>query len=362
MQNQNESLLNLLVLLYKWKKQIILACIIAAVVSSGISLLLPNYYEANTVFYAASPDLVKSLRSEDKRIYGSNTDLDRLLSIAQSTELRNYLFGEFKLYQHYKIDTSDSKAHQKLLLKFNKLYKTNKTKYDAISLSLEDTDPEFASLLANAAREKIDEIAQSIVKKSHLALITSAKENIKEKNKVYNQLSDSLFNVRQRHNIFNTQSQGEAFGTSMVQLNGRIQNLNAQIVHLKNVSGPIDSIQILQAKLSGYKKQFEGLNRDIKSYNEGYPDVINIERERKDFGSQLSFDKENLSQLEAIYNSSINAIHVVQKAEVPVIKSRPKRSILVIGITFLTFALMSLWVILLDQFKKNNWRDLFKNA
>lgn len=362
MRNQNESLIELAALLYKWKTHIILASLIVGLITAGLSLMLPNYYKASTVFYAASPDLVKPLRSDDKRIYGSGADLDRLLSIAQSGELKYYLIDSFDLYNHYEIDSSDNKATYKLLLKLDKLYGVTKTKYDAVNLSIEDKDPVFASTVANAARIKIDQIAQDLVKKSQLALITTAKNNILSKTEEYTKLTDSLYNVRKRHNIFNTVSQGEAFGSSMVKLNGKVQNTNAQLIHLKNINGPIDSIQILESKLKGYRKELEMLNKNIKSYNEGYPDVINIERERKDFGSQLSYDKENLAQLEAIYNSDINAIHVIEEAKVPVIKSRPKRSILVVGLTMLTFALASLWVIVYDQFRKNNWGDLIKNA
>ena len=362
MQNQNDSLLGLLVLLYKWKKQIILATLLAAIIAAAVSLTLPNYFQSQTVFYAASPDLVKSLRSEDKRIYGSDSDLDRLLSIAQSNEVRTFLIDSFNLYEHYEIDKTDPKASHKIQLKLDKLYSTNKTKYDAISLVVEDKDPAFSANMANSARDKIESTAQDLIKTSQWSLIEGLRKNISKKEEKYNELSDSLYNLRDRHKIFNTASQGEAFGSAMVELNGKVQNLNAQLISLKNLGGSQDSIQVLQAKLDGARKELQTLNSDIKSYNEGYPAVVNIERERKDFGSQLGFDKETLTQYEAVYNSDINAIHVVQEAVAPVVKSRPRRSILVIGIAMLVFVLSSLWVIVQDQFNKNNWREQFRNA
>ncbi|NNE26790.1 MAG: hypothetical protein HKN09_08100 [Saprospiraceae bacterium] len=362
MQNQNDSLLGILVLLYKWRKQIIIATLLAAIVTAGVSLTLPNYYQSQTVFYAASPDLVKSLRSEDKRIYGSDSDMDRLLSIAQSNEVRSFLIDSFDLYDHYDIDRNDPKASHKIQQKLDKLYSTSKTRYDAISLVVEDKDPDFSANMANGARDKIEATAQALIKRSQWSLIEGLRKNIEKKSNEYKALTDSLYNLRERHKIFNTVSQGEAFGTAMVELNGKVENLNAQVIHLKNISGSQDSIMRLQAKLQGARKELATLNSDIKSYNEGYPAVVNIERERKDFGSQLGFDKETLTQYEAVYNSDINAIHVVQEAVAPVVKSRPRRSILVIGITMLVFVLASLWVIVQDQFNKNNWRAQFKDA
>ena len=135
-----------------------------------------------------------------------------------------------------------------------------------------------------------------------------------------------------------------------------------QAKFLKDANAPRDSIIKVQAKASGYKSQLDKLKSDILSYNQGYPMVKSLERRIRDFGNQLNLDKERLTQLNSVYNSNISAIHVVEEASTPIIKSRPKRSLIVIGSAMLTFILMSLWVILKDQFNKNNWREQFRNA
>jgi len=364
--NKNENLLDLIALLYKWRIRILGATFIAALITAGVSLLLDNYYAASTLFYAASPDLAKpmplGINQNENDIYGSDTDVDRLFSIAKSNEVIGYLIEEFDLYTHYDIDPKGKKAKHKLLMKLEDYYTTTKTKYDAINLSFEDSDPEFASRVANSARDKIDEIAQNLIKQSQGKLISSYKANITIKQKNFNLLTDSLFNLRKRFKIFNTQSQGEAFGSNLVNIDGKLQNTIAQVSVLKKMNGPRDSILILESKVAGFKRQLESLKSDISSYNDGYPSVITVERDIKSFGEQLSIDKERLAQLESVFNSDINAIHIVEKAEVPVIKSWPKRSIIVIGVAFLTFVLMSLWVLLQDQFNKNSWREKFKDA
>ena len=52
-----ESLLGVLQTLFKWKKPILITTLIGAVGSIIIVLLLPVYYQSETIFYAASPDL-----------------------------------------------------------------------------------------------------------------------------------------------------------------------------------------------------------------------------------------------------------------------------------------------------------------
>jgi len=359
--NQNESLLDILAVVYKKRKKILGTTFIAAVVVALLSLLLPNFYNASTLFYAASPDMAQPLNSNEKQyIYGSAEDLDRLFSIAQSNEIYSFLIDSFNLYEHYEIDTSDSKARHKILQKLNKLYKTTKTKYDAINLAVEDKDPMLAMNMANASRNKINLIAQNLLKRSQEGVISSLNNSIETKEGQYKKLTDSLFKVRKQFNIFNTASQGEAFGTSMVTIEGKVQNLNAQVLHLKEINGPIDSIKVLQAKLSGARKQLQSINKGIRDYNGGYPIVTNLERERKEFGNQLMYDRERLSKMMAVYNSEISAIHLIQRAELPVYKSRPKRSFLVIGAALLVFFLMSMAALVVDQLNKNNWRELIK--
>ncbi len=363
---KNDSLLDILVLLYKWKKHIIIATLLAAVITAGISLLLPNYYKSSTQFYAASPDLAKptpiGVGGNDLRIYGSDEDIDRLLSISKSSAVMDYLISEFDLYTHYDIKLDSKDAKHKLLLKLNKLYETTKTKYDAISLSVEDKDVNLSAKMANAARNKIKEIAKNIIKESQVNLINSYKLNIDEKSKNLNALTDSLFRIRDRYNIFNTASQGETYGSSLVEITGKLENAKAQISYLSNSSGLQDSIRLLESKVSGYEKQLSGLKSNIKDYNNGYPFIITLERDIKEYGEQLSISTERLKQLQSAYESDFSTIHLIEKAEVPVYKSRPKRSIIVIGMALLTFVIASLWVILLDQFNKNNWKEEFRNA
>jgi len=367
MQNQNESLFDLVLLLYKWRKQIIIASFVAAIVTAGVSLLLPNYYSASTQFYAASPDLAKPAPlgnlPRNNRIYGNDNDIDRLISIAKSNIVSNYLVDEFDLYNHYEIDLNDSKAKYKLSLKFGKLFEITKTKYDAIQISFEDKDPQMATDLANATRDKIDILATQMIKESQEKILKSYERNVEIKQKRYNSIADSLFETRVNYNIFNTQSQGEAFGSSMVALSGSIENYKARISFLKNQPDVVqDSIDIFEAKLKGYQSQYKILSKDINSYNNGYPKILQFERELKDFGDQINIDKERFKQLQAVYNSEVNAIHIVERAELPVIKSRPKRSFLVIGIAGLVFVLTCLWVVVQDLLNKNDWREKIKNV
>ena len=367
MQNSNESLIDVLALLYRRRKMLVTVCLIAGIVSAGVSLLLPDYYEASTQFYAASPDQAQPSplgnQPDDKRIYGNDYDIDRLISISQSSKVKNFLIDSFDLYTHYEIDPKAAKAKYKMLLKLDKYLKVNKTKYDAIKLLIEDRVPEKAADMANAVRERMDLLAQKMIKESQEKLIAGYRKKVERKQQQYDAIVDSLYKAREAYNIFNVQSQGEACGTNLVELEGKVQNYSARLSMLKRQDAiPADSIALTEAKLSGYRKQFDALKRNIKDYNDGYAHILTYERELSDFGDQLNYDKERLKQLEGAYDAEISTIHIIEEAEVPVAKSRPKRSFIVIGAVMLSFILMSMWFIVQEQVQQYDWGKKLNNA
>ena len=100
----------------------------------------------------------------DFKYYGTTDDVERLLTIATSGELVDYMVKEFNLYEHYEMDSTGAKSAFYIAEKFNGLYNVQKTKYDALALSMEDQNPELCAKMANAARKKIESINLQLAK------------------------------------------------------------------------------------------------------------------------------------------------------------------------------------------------------
>ena len=364
--SQEENLLDVVAAVYKWKWPILGTSFVAAIITAVASLTLDNHYQASTLFYAASPDLALPKRvgheTEKQRIYGNDNDLDRLLSLSQSSKVNDYLIEKFNLYDHYEINRDNPKAKHKLLLKLNKYYETKKTKYDAINLTVEDKDPEMAANMANAARGRIDALAQVLVKESQKKLLEAAHNSISTKEKEFVSYTDSLQRLGQRYGIFSSDAQGEAFGSKLVETEGNYLKYSAESDYLKSAGAPQDSIAKAKAKAAGYAKQLDALKKDVSKFSAGYPAFKSLERRIRDFGNNMSLEKDKMAQLQATYDSPITTIHVVEPATRPVVKSRPKRSLLVIGVAFFTFVMMTLWTLIKHQLDKNNWKEHFRNA
>ncbi|MFN7118926.1 MAG: Wzz/FepE/Etk N-terminal domain-containing protein, partial [Saprospiraceae bacterium] len=205
---QRDHLLGVVQTLWNWRKSILLVCVAAVLGTAIISLFLPNYYRATTVFLATSPDQAKpDALFSAREYYGNANDVDRLLTIAESNELVEFLVDTFNLYEHYDINKQNPRAAYNVRQKFFSLYEVKKNKRDAIELSVEDRDRELAARIANAAREKIDEIAQKLVKEGQAKAIQTFENQIQVKQALLKNLSDTLIVLSNTYGIYNNIAQ-----------------------------------------------------------------------------------------------------------------------------------------------------------
>ncbi len=358
-----ENLLDVLRTLFRWKKQIIIVCALAAVGSIIISLFLSNYYQSSTLFYAASPDLAlpSAVGNEikEKDYYGEETDIDRMLTISESNEIADFLIDSFHLYEHYDIDTAQLRAAFKVKKRFFSLYNVKKTKYDAIEISMEDKEPPMAAAMVNAARDKVNQIGQNLIKDSQKKQMEAFNQSITEKEKELKTLGDSLQVLRKRYGVFNTITQSEALTQLVAQAEAKLARAKAKKELLATRPGRFrDSIFLLNANIAGLEQEVINLNRRMDLFNEGMAIVDVLEQQHTEAREQLGLDKERRKQLESTYQSDFSAIHLVEKGDVPIVKSRPKRSIIVLSAIFITFLFSLIAILILDTYRDVNWRDI----
>ncbi len=362
--NQDYSLLGILKTLNKWIKPIAYATIGITILSAIILLLLPNYYQASTQFYAGHPDLsqpapVGNSSNSNSYIYGTDNDLDRLFSLSTSSELYNYLIEKYDLYNHYEIDPDSQKAQARIRLKLSSLYKTLKTEYGAINLSVEDKDPDLARDMANDARNKINELSQRMVKASQLQTIESFDGNLVEKQSKSIILNDSLSRVKDRFGIY-SRSQGGVYAELITMTSSSMEALQSEIAMYRNsrMRGAADSVRIKRIKYTGNEKKLASLEKKVKLYNSGISIVDKLTQELSRLNDQISLDKERKRQLEASYNTPYSALLLVEAAETPIDKSRPKRSILLVMTALAALILSILIAFLVENYRKINWSEI----
>jgi tyrosine-protein kinase Etk/Wzc len=341
--------------LLKWKKELLRAILLIVLLSIGASLLLPNYYQAETTFYAASPDLARPIPiggdEKDVRIYGDDKDLDRLFTISLSHDLLFHLIDSFDLYTHYDIDRSSKKAKFKVREELMENYKTIKTKYGALHMMVEDKDPEKAAAIANAAREKVEQIAQDIVKQSQYKLISNYNENLNIKQVQSDSLGKKMQRIKETADIFETWGQSGLYTKMLSDATSELEEARGKISFYKKYPAFRDSVIKNMAIEMGALNKINKANEELKKYAPVLSELKQMEQEQSRLHDQISLDKERLKQLNATYSAPFTALHVVEKADVPVQKSRPKRSIIVLLSSLCGIALAFLAVFILENIK-----------
>jgi len=121
-------MIELIGIVLRWKWPIAIVCLIAGLLSVGLSLLKPNYFKSTVVFLAANPYMIDRSNIFSKTpgenpvfMFGSSREIDRLLSIGQSQPLINYIINKYQLIKHYEIDESDPLASFELTILCEKL-------------------------------------------------------------------------------------------------------------------------------------------------------------------------------------------------------------------------------------------------
>lgn len=374
--DNRDNLLGVFQTLYRWRKTIRNVCLLALSGSIIISLFLDNYYQATTIFYPASPQLANpelmfGNTGQVTEYYGSDRDLDRMAEIATSKELEDFMVSSFHLYEHYGIDSTSKMGPSKVRKLFHALYSAQKNKNDAIEISVEDTDPKMAADMTNAARDKINAIGQRLIKESQSKLLNAFIGNINRKKSELDLLGDSLRRTQAYYGIYDPVAQGEQLSQQLSTAESEISRGRAKLDVLENNPLiPRDTIAYIKANLHAYEKQKQQLmsstpgndNITIRRFNEGFPQVSVLQDLHFQARKQLSYDMERYNQILAVYNTDIPALLVVEAAEVPLIKSRPKRSVIVIAAVAAAFFFTLLAALIADAYRDIRWSDITATA
>lgn len=359
-----EHLLGPLRSIYNKRKQLLFLAIGTFVLTFAITkLFIPDYYESTTAFIALSPDQSSPeifYGSQSKpQIYGNSNDIDRLLTISESNQLVDYMIDTFDLYAHYGIDSNNQKAPVKVRREFFSLYEVTKTPRDAIEISVSDTSPQLAARMANAARERIGFLSRNLQRTSQRITIETLSDQVDLKSQLLEDLNDSLATIRENTGIYNHVTQSEILGGKVSEQDQQITSLRARIAAYEeiNTRASRDSVIKFNAALQGILQSQVVLDSQLVLLNQAMSAIENLNRDRSDLNSQINRDRDRMKQVQTAYESDQKGLAIIQQADVPVIKSWPRRSVIVGGTTLLVLFIAVLTILVIESGKHYPWQE-----
>lgn len=359
-------LLGILRSLWQWRKPIIIVTIAGTILAAVISLLLPVYYSATTTFLTISPDQISidgvfGNTNGRMQFYGTGDDIDRAMSVAESDALVDHMIKEFDLYTVYDIDTAKAKAPLYVRREFMSNYEVKKNARDAIELQIMDKDPIRVDAMVRAARSQVNDISLTLVRGTQERSAQGLRREITSAEATLTSIDERIRALRERSGVYNTEAQSEALAAKTAALQNATVTTEAKLESYRRNGGrgARDSIAKYRVQLAGYQSARINLDTQLVRLNASLGPLDNLEEERKRLNDALSKNRIRLKQYETILGTDMRALEVVEDARVPVAKSSPIRSLIVIGAAIFSFIAAVVGVLLIDSGRRYDWNQIF---
>ncbi len=267
--------------IFKNKFKLLLNVIIAIVISVIITYFIPNQYSSYGIVYPPSSTSLES--SVENPNFGYDIEADRIIQIFQSQTIIDSTTKKFNLYNYFAIDIINTDSRDKLITKFLKMVKFERTNYMSVAITARTKDPQMSANVVNYIIDKANELREKIYKQNVLLAYTKTQEEyLFQKN-----LSDSIISIVKK-DLDKLNLSGLLVLATNAQLNfndlnnkkSSIENSNVGI-NIINYRTQLDRQREIETRLFKIKKTLDNpvpklylIDKGIPSYKKVYPSFI----------------------------------------------------------------------------------------
>ena len=125
-----------------------------------------------------------------------------------------------------------------------------------------------------------------------------------------------------------------------------------------------DTLLNLRANILGLENELSNLT-DVNSpskftlnkFNNGLSKIEMLMQLHEQGRKRLGYDLERYNQLINAFQADVPSIVLIEDGQVPIIKSRPKRAFIVIGVTLAALLVSVIGILLIDNYSQINWKE-----
>lgn len=312
---------------YNYRKQLIIISTAALVISIAVAFIIPPMFKSVVVLFPAPSSSISETYlashnlQERSSVFGADEEVEQILQVLHSDEVRDRVVKRHDLYTLYDIDPEEDHARTKLKKEFEKNITFRRTQYMAVEVVVYDEDAQKSADIANDITVILDEVMNATLKERAIQTFGIVKNELESKKKQLAILQDSLKKIMQK-GVFDYESQSEVFNEAYADALA-----SGNVAAAKRIGTVLDTIAV-----------YGGEYVAIRDY--------------------LFYESEKLSALNAKYNEakvdaeqSLSHSMVVNKAQKPDKKAKPLRTLIVIASTLGTFMLALLLLLFRDYVK-----------
>lgn len=377
--NENINSLQYLEILIKRKRMIIAVTAASFVLSVGVSLLLPNTFRAAALIlppqqsdYGLMGGMLAQgggLASLAGDMMGKTSNAEMYVGILNSEAIRDLIVDRFKLMEVYATKTRvDTYKRLENVAKIEVGKKTG-----IISVAVEDKNPKRAADIANAF---VDELIKKLIdlnvtgaslNKSYL------EERLAKVNADLVVAEDALKKFSAKNKTLQVSEQAKTAISGLARLKAELVTQEVHLSTLKsyltdqnqeviNVKNTISGLKSEIARMEGNSP--EGAILSLGSVPAISEEYGRLTREFKVQETLFELLRKQYEMAKLSETKNVSSVQIIQKASPPDKKIRPKRSQLVIIITYTTLILAILSAFVLERWERMPeedrllWREL----
>jgi len=302
---------------------------ITTIVALGVSLVLPKWYQGRAVLLPPTEDDTGSALSEflprgfgAVKIPGAPTLADVFVAELKSRSISDRIIQRFGLVQRYRLPDVEKTAKE---LEGHVKFRVGDE--GTIAILVEDKDPRTAAAMANAYVEELDRFNRETRTTSGGRSRIFIEQRLEIAKKDLADAEDRLREYQQRRNLPATPPSSSGAGSSDVGANLLAQKIALEV-----------RLQVLRQSMAENSEEVRRVREELAALERQVGDLpsagVEIMRLWRDVKVQEQVYELLTAQLEEARireSRDTPTVQVLDHAEVPLHKSRPKRALIVLA-------------------------------
>lgn len=322
---------NLIVYIYKWRKPLIINCliaIIAASIFSGPYFITPKYRSEVVMFPTTTNSVSKALLndqpggSEDIMEFGKEEEAEQMLQVLNSEDIRSKVVDKFDLLTHYDINENAKFKQTELFQEYRSNISFRRTQYMSVVVSVLDKDPELAAEMANFIAAYYDTVSLKIK------------------------------SIRAKEGLSIVEAQYAVLQSEIQTLEDSLKSLRKLGVHDYEAQSTILSEQLALAKIESKSSVAKELQEQLDVLAEYGGTYTNLRDRLGYLKSENSSTRKKLIEARVNVTQSLPAKFVVSNAFPAEKKDYPVRWLIVVLAFVGTFLVTLIGILILDSVRK----------
>jgi capsular polysaccharide biosynthesis protein len=201
---------NLLGILWKWKKHLIIVALIsvaASAIFSSSRFIRPKFKSTARIY-----------PSNNIYTFSDESQTEQMLEIINSQDIKWRVIDAFNLAEVYKVSKEDPQYRTYILAEFNNNVSFKKTEYETVEISVLDPDPKRASTICDSIITFFDEKVRSMHSLKYKEVVKIAKGDLTKIDHEIDSISSQMNDLRENYHILDYDSQSKEITKGMVKV------------------------------------------------------------------------------------------------------------------------------------------------